>query len=92
MVEVSGPVLGSVSDSGQYAISSQGQAAAQEKFGLVRQGGEWRISTLPSVVLLTQADFLHVYQPRNIYFFDPPCRCCCPTRCTCRRRPPRRIW
>ena len=22
-------------------------------------------------MLLTQADFLHVYQPRNIYFFDP---------------------
>ncbi len=52
VVEVSGPVLGSVSDSGQYAISSQGQSAAQEKFQLVRQNGEWRISNLPSVVLL----------------------------------------
>ena len=71
VVEVSGPVLGSVSDSGQYAISSQGQSAAQEKFQLVRQNGEWRISSLPSVVLLTQADFVHVYQPRDIYFFDP---------------------
>jgi Lipoprotein LpqB beta-propeller domain/Sporulation and spore germination len=71
VVEVSGPVLGSVSDSGQYAISPQGQASAPEKFQLVRQGGEWRISNLPSVVLLTQADFVHVYQPRNIYFFDP---------------------
>jgi len=71
VVAVSGPVLGSVSDSGQYAISSQGQAAAAEKFQLVRQDGEWRISSLPSVVLLTEADFVHVYQPRNIYFFDP---------------------
>ena len=71
VVEVSGPVLGSVSDSGQYATSSQGQSAAQENFQLVRQNGEWRISNLPSVVLLTQADFVHVYQPRNIYFFDP---------------------
>ena len=71
-VEVSGTVLGTVSNSGQYAISPQSQAATQEeKFGLIKQGGEWRISTLPSVVLLTQADFLHVYQPRNIYFFDP---------------------
>ncbi len=71
VVEVSGPVLGTVSGTGQYAISSQGQSAAQEKFVLMRQDGEWRISSLPSVVLLTEADFLHVYQPRNIYFFDP---------------------
>ena len=71
VVEVSGPVLGNVSDTGQYAISSQGQSAAQEKFVLVRDGGEWRISSLPGVVLLTEADFLHVYQSRNIYFFDP---------------------
>ena len=26
---------------------------------------------LPGQVLLTQSDFVHVYQPRNIYFFDP---------------------
>ena len=71
VVEVSGPVQGSVSDSGQYAISPQGQAAAPQKFQLVRQDGEWRISRLPGVVLLTEADFVHVYQPRNIYFFDP---------------------
>ena len=60
-VEVSGTVLGTVSNSGQYAISPQSHAATQEeKFGLIKQGGEWRISTLPSVVLMTQADFLHV--------------------------------
>jgi len=70
-VEVSGTVLGTVSSTGQYAISSQSQSATQEKFGLVKQGGEWRISSLPNVLLLTQADFLHVYQPRDIYFFDP---------------------
>ena len=71
VVEVSGPVQGNVSNSGQYAISPQGQAAAPQKFQLVRQDGEWRISSLPGVVLLTEADFVHVYQPRNIYFFDP---------------------
>ena len=71
VVNVSGPVLGMVSNSGQYAISSQGQSAAQEQFVLVRDGADWRISHLPGVVLLTEADFLHVYQPRNIYFFDP---------------------
>ena len=71
VVEVSGPVQGNVSNSGQYAISPQGQAASPQRFQLVRQDGEWRISSLPGVVLLTEADFVHVYQPRNIYFFDP---------------------
>jgi prepilin-type processing-associated H-X9-DG protein len=71
VVDVSGPVLGTVSDSGQYSISSQGQSQTQEKFELIKQGNEWRILHLPGVVLLTQADFVHVYQPRNIYFFDP---------------------
>lgn len=71
VVEVSGTILANLSSSGQYAISSQSQGATQEKFKLVRNGTEWRISSLPNEVLLTEADFLHVYQPRNIYFFDP---------------------
>ena len=71
VVQVSGQVLGTVSDSGQYAISAQGRAPANEKFVVVKQGSDWRISGLPSVVLLNEADFQHVYQPRNVYFFDP---------------------
>jgi hypothetical protein len=71
VVQVSGQVLGTASDSGQYAISAQGRAPANEKFVVVKQGSDWRISGLPSVVLLNEADFQHVYQPRNVYFFDP---------------------
>jgi hypothetical protein len=70
VVEVSGTVLGNLSNTGQYSISSRSQATA-EKFTLSRQKGQWRISNLPSKVLLTRSDFVHVYQPRNIYFFDP---------------------
>ena len=70
VVEVSGTVLGSLSNSGQYSISSRNQDTA-ERFALVRQKGQWRISDLPHRVLLTQSDFVHVYQPRNIYFWDP---------------------
>lgn len=70
VVAVSGTVLGTLSTSGQYSISSHSQDTA-EVFHLVRQKGQWRISSLPPRVLLTQSDFVHVYQPRNIYFFDP---------------------
>jgi hypothetical protein len=70
VVKVSGTVLGNLSKSGQYSISSHSEDTG-EKFTLVQQKKQWRISGLPSEVLLTQSDFVHVYQPRNIYFFDP---------------------
>jgi hypothetical protein len=71
VVQVSGTVLGNLSNSGQYSISSRSQGTTEEKFVLVRLNNQWRISSLPNQVLLTQSDFVHVYQSRNIYFFDP---------------------
>ena len=71
IVQVSGTVLGNLSNSGQYSTSSHSQGTTEEKFVLVEQNNQWRISSLPNQVLLSQSDFEHVYQPRNIYFFDP---------------------
>jgi hypothetical protein len=71
LVQVSGTVVGSLSNSGQYSISSHSQGTTEEKFALVQLNNHWRISSVPGQVLLTQSDFVHVYQPRNIYFFDP---------------------
>jgi hypothetical protein len=71
LVQVSGTVVGSLSNSGQYSISSHSQGTTEEKFALVQLNKHWRISSVPGQVLLTQSDFVHVYQPRNIYFFDP---------------------
>ena len=71
VVQVSGTVLGKLSNSGQYSISSHSQGTTEEKFVLVQLNNHWRISSAPGQVLLTQSDFVHVYQPRNIYFFDP---------------------
>jgi len=71
VVQVSGTVLGNLSNSGQYSISSHSQGTTEEKFVLVQRNNQWRISSAPGQVLLTQSDFVHVYQPRNIYFFDP---------------------
>jgi hypothetical protein len=71
VVQVSGTVLGDLSNRGQYSISSRSQGTTEEKFVLVQVNDQWRISSLPDQVLLSQSDFVHVYQPRNIYFFDP---------------------
>ena len=70
-VTVSGRVLGSVTSSDQYVISSAKHAAGQASFTLVRRHGQWRISALPDHLLLTESDFQRVYQPRNLYFFAP---------------------
>jgi hypothetical protein len=71
IVQVSGTVLGNLSNAGQYSTLSHSQGTTEEKFVLVNQDNQWRISSLPNQVLLSQSDFEHVYQPRNIYFFDP---------------------
>jgi hypothetical protein len=80
VVDVTGQVLGTLSASGQYAISSATAGSTSEQFTLVKeggqagqggQGGQWRIAQLPPSLLLTQDDFRRVYQSRNLYFFDP---------------------
>jgi hypothetical protein len=71
VVDVSGPVLGNLSGSGQYAISSAASGPTHEQFILVKNNGQWRISELPRSLLLTEAEFRRVYQSRNLYFFDP---------------------
>jgi Lipoprotein LpqB beta-propeller domain/Sporulation and spore germination len=66
-VKVTGPQVATLTDSGQYLVSSLPRTYI---FTLVKISGQWRIQTGPtSRLLLTQTDFEQVYQPRNLYFF-----------------------
>jgi Lipoprotein LpqB beta-propeller domain/Sporulation and spore germination len=66
-VKVTGPQVATLTDSGQYLVSSLPRSYV---FTLVKIGGQWRIQTGPtSRLLLTQTDFDQVYQSRNLYFF-----------------------
>ncbi|MGH3275579.1 MAG: LpqB family beta-propeller domain-containing protein, partial [Streptosporangiaceae bacterium] len=68
-VRLRGQQIAAISDIGQY-VNSPG--ARTYTFNLVRVGGQWRISSLqPAALLLTQASFEEVYQPRNLYFWSP---------------------
>jgi len=69
-VQVSGPELATLTDSGQYETAGS-QGTVLRGFDLVKTAGQWRISNLPDHLLLAQADFPRVYQPRNLYFFGP---------------------
>jgi len=69
-VEFSGERLATLSPAGQYQYSP---VTKSYQFTLLQVDGEWLISELPQAdqgsLLLTQWDFEHVYQARNLFFF-----------------------
>jgi hypothetical protein len=70
-VKVTGLPVATISGSGQYQ-AYPGSSSQSYKFTLVRTAdSQWRIDQLPtSQLLLTQTDFQHVYQPRDLYFLS----------------------
>jgi hypothetical protein len=68
-VYLSGNQLASISNIGQY-LDNPG--AHRYKFKLAKINDQWFITYLPPTsLLLTQANFEEVYQPRNLYFWSP---------------------
>jgi hypothetical protein len=71
-VKVTGLPVATITGSGQYQVYS-GSSKKSYIFTLLRDNeGQWRIDSLPSSqgLLLTEADFQHVYQPRDLYFLS----------------------
>jgi Lipoprotein LpqB beta-propeller domain/Sporulation and spore germination len=72
-VIVTGLPVATLDGSGQYQ-PSKGSSTESYPFSLIknRSNGQWRIDGLPTTqLLLTQTDFEHVYQPRDLYFLTP---------------------
>jgi hypothetical protein len=73
-VKVTGLPVATISSSGQYQAYSGSSKGLSYLFTVIRStttNGQWRIDQLPtSQLLLTQADFQHVYQPRDLYFLS----------------------
>ncbi len=73
-VYVDGRISANLSGHGTYAAASSSAAPGQQRqaFELEKPaGGQWRISSAPSDLLLTQNQFADDYELRNLYFFDP---------------------
>jgi hypothetical protein len=70
-VKVTGLPVATITGSGQYQVYS-GSSTQSYLFSLERFSGQWRIDGLPTSqgLLLTEADFQHVYQPRDLYFLS----------------------
>jgi hypothetical protein len=70
-VVVDGNISAKLSGHGTYAVPSSSAPVTPQVFELVKLGGQWRISSAPSALLLTQGQFANDYELRNLYFFDP---------------------
>jgi hypothetical protein len=71
-VSVDGKISAILSGHGTYAAASSSDGPAPQTFQLEKTpGGQWRISSAPSALLLTQGQFTDDYELRNLYFFDP---------------------
>jgi lipoprotein LpqB-like beta-propeller protein/sporulation and spore germination protein len=72
VVGVSGPVLATLSGTGQYVLASAqgGNSTQTYQFDLVKVSGQWRISNPPSTYrLVTESEFPQAYQSQDLYFF-----------------------
>ncbi|MFC4586463.1 LpqB family beta-propeller domain-containing protein [Sphaerisporangium corydalis] len=68
-VELKGAVLGTLDGDGHYVPSqTSGGSVLDKGFTLVKVSGEWRISTAPSGLLLTNDDFKRAYRSFDLYF------------------------
>lgn len=65
---VHGDVVGELHEGGAFT-PEHGSYEATIELELV--DGEWRISSLPSGVVLERAELREQYQPYSLYFFDP---------------------
>jgi hypothetical protein len=63
------PVQAEIDAEGLYTATSAQPRTI--RFGLARQGGQWRIASLPDGILLTSTDFDLTFRAFGVYFPDP---------------------
>jgi len=72
VVDVTGTVQASFNGTGQYvgAQGRNGTVTTEQRFTLVKEGPQWRITNPPKNRILTEPDFAQVYKPQDLYFLD----------------------
>ncbi len=59
-----------IDQDGRYQIAPP-NATITQTFGLVKRGGQWRISALDDGILIAASDFGVTFRPFKVYFGDP---------------------
>ena len=73
IVSVVAPQVGSIDRAGSYTVAEPG-AVLEQEFKLVRESGNWRISTPPLGLLLSRGDVDRGYRTYSAFFLDPQFR------------------
>lgn len=68
-VLLSGTRTATIDSVGRFSIAAA-NSPLSANYNLVKIDGEWRISELPSDLILSQADIDRAYRTFNVYFFD----------------------
>ncbi|SDS38119.1 LpqB family beta-propeller domain-containing protein [Corynebacterium timonense] len=74
---VQGNVIGEVTAGGVFTPA---RALYDATIELEQVDGEWRISSLPSGVVIERTELRNKYQPHNLYFYDPDAAVLVPDR------------
>jgi hypothetical protein len=67
-IRIRGTAIGRVTSSGAFEPQ---EAVFQQDVDVVRRDGQWRISNLPSGVVVPQSIFRDNYRPVRVWFVDP---------------------
>jgi hypothetical protein len=67
------PVVARIDDNGRYLVAEPGEVESL-RYRLVQEEGEWRISSAPSLTVVTPPVFEVVFQAYPVYFLDPAFR------------------
>jgi hypothetical protein len=70
-LRVAGNELGMISEDGQYRAAEQGASQGAFNFTVVHVKGQWRIASLPNVLLLSKTEVSRTFRSRDLFFFDP---------------------
>ena len=69
VVAVQGGMLATIDPSGEYSVQAPGTQLDDLSYGVMKVNGQWRISTLPTGLVLSPSDIQRSYRTYDLYFF-----------------------
>ncbi|WGW10693.1 LpqB family beta-propeller domain-containing protein [Saxibacter everestensis] len=63
------PIAATVDSEGRYTAAAAGKSTKQ-MFGLTKVDGQWRISSVPNGIVLSESMFESVFDAYSVYFYD----------------------
>lgn len=65
---IRGNIVGNLAEGGEFTPEF---SAFESTYSLIRVDGQWRINSLPNVVVIERSDFNSNFSPRQLYFLNP---------------------